>query len=358
MKTRLIVALTALWWLIAASAAAQPLVRVTIRQKPPLLVGEQVQIDVQLYVPNFFMSAPKFPTTLEIAGALVTMPDDSGVNLNDTINGQSYAGIQKTYVFVAQAAGRYTLPPEPITFRYAVQPGQPADGSVRLPATVIEIVTPKGAGPPVQGQPAALVTTVAIRQTLDRDPSTLSVGDALTRTLVITAAHTQAMFIPPPRFTAPDGVRVYEKDPILSDEREDRVGLVAGRRTDRAIYTFDRPGAYVLPAIEISWFDTASNQQRISRAPEIAVTVRGNSAAVSQGIAPEPEPSPPPASNPVLPFRRIAEFIAVIAAFAVAVAVLWRPAVRAVPRVKAAGVRLLAAIRRDRATHLPPLNPV
>jgi hypothetical protein len=36
------------------------------------------------------------------------------------------------------------------------------------------------------------------------------------------------MFVPPPTLAAPDGVGVYRKDPVLSDERQDRVGLVPG----------------------------------------------------------------------------------------------------------------------------------
>jgi hypothetical protein len=351
-RTTLAIAFT---FLAGSTAAAQPVVRVAIRQKPPFLVGQQVQIDVQVYAPNFFMSAPTFPVTLDVPGAIVTMPDDSGVNLNETIGGVSYAGIQKTYLFVAQAAGRYTLPPAQIAFRYAIEPGKPADASVRLPPTIIDIALPKGAAPPADGGPGMLVTTVTVAQTLDRDAATLAVGDALTRTIVTTAAHTQAMFIPPPAFAAPDGVRVYPKDPVLSDQREDRVGLVAGRRTDRVVYTFDRPGTYVLPPIEVSWLDAGANRQRTSRAPEIAVTVRGGGA--SQGIAPELEPVSP-AAEPTVPYRQVAEWFALAIALFVAGFVLRRPAVGSIPIVVALVRRAWAALRRDRATHLPPLNPV
>src|SRR5262245_29359502 len=99
--------------LAASIAEAQPVVRVNVRPAGQHLVGQQVQIDVQVFVPNFFMSAPQFPT-LDVPGAVVTMPDDTGLNLSESIKGESYAGIQKTYVFVAQAAGTYTLPPAEI----------------------------------------------------------------------------------------------------------------------------------------------------------------------------------------------------------------------------------------------------
>lgn len=354
MKLGLVLCGAAVGVLVAVTASAQPIVRVSVRDKPPLLTGQQVHLDVQVLVPTFFMSAPQFPA-LDVPGAVITMPDDSGINLNETINGVGYAGIQKTYVFVAQAAGRYTLPPAAIPFRYALEPGKPTDASVRLPPTVIDIVLPKGAAPPADGQPASLVTTVSMSQTLDHEPATLHVGDALTRTVVTTAAHTQAMFIPPPAFTAPDGVRLYEKDPVLKDETADRVGLVAGHRTDRVVYTFERPGTFVLPAIDMVWFDANANRQRTTSAPEITVTVQGSTAL--QGIAPEAAPVAP-APEPGVDYRRIAKLAALAVVLLVAVLMLWRPLVRAIRRVPVLGARTWAAIRRDRATHLPPLNPL
>jgi len=62
-------------------------VRVNVATRPPLIVGQQIQIDVQVLVPNFFMGSPKFPV-LDVRGAVVTLTDDA-VNLNDTIRGQS-----------------------------------------------------------------------------------------------------------------------------------------------------------------------------------------------------------------------------------------------------------------------------
>jgi hypothetical protein len=338
--------------LTASVAAAQPIVRVVVRPAGLHLVGQQVQIDVQVLVPNFFMSAPSFPP-IDMPGAVVTMPDDSGVNLNDTIKGESYAGVQKTYLFVAQAAGKYTLPPAPIAFTYAREPGKPADASVTLPPTVIEVDWPAGKAPPADGA-STLVAAITIEQTLDRDPGTLLVGDALTRTIVTTAERTQAMFIQPPAFPAPDGVGVYRKDPVLQDERTDRVGLVAGHRTDRAVYTFDTPGSYVLPAFELPWFDARNNRQQIARAEAVQVTVAAAPAPAS-AIAPEP----PPAPVTTEPESRFNITLVIVGAGAVLL-LAWavrRVVVRALQFVLGLCALAWAAVRRDRARHLPPLNP-
>jgi hypothetical protein len=351
MNTRHILPLAALLMLLASLADAQPIVRVNVRPAGRHLVGQQVHIDVQVLVPNFFMSAPQFPT-IDISGAVVTMPDESGVNLNDTIKGESYAGLQKTYVFVAQTAGTYTLPPAAITFRYALEPGKPTEARVTLPPTVIEVVWPAGASAPSDGS-SALASRITIDQTLDHDPTTLHVGDALTRTVVATAARTQAMFIPPPEFTAPDGVRIYRKDPVLEDEQRDRVGLVAGHRTDRVVYTFDKPGTYALPALEVPWFNAQSNRQESARADAINVTVAA--ASTSASIAPEPPPVPASA-EPTSRYRLLILALTTV----VALGPIWalrRLALRGIQRLFALCALGWAALRRDRARHLPPLNP-
>ena len=159
------------------------------------------------------------------------------------------------------------------------------------------------------------------------------------------------MFIPPPDFTAPDSVRVYRKDPTLNDERQDRIGLVAGHRVDRVVYTFDRPGRFVLPAFDVAWFDIAAGKQQLARAEAVSVTV-ADVAVTSTAIAPEPPPTPELAPPPDR--RRLIALIALLA-----VIVLWsmrhaaRRGLGALSGVVALGWREL---RRDRARHLPPLN--
>ena len=348
-----LVALVLLAVLAASIAEAQPVVRVNVRPGGRHLVGQQVQIDVQILVPNFFMSAPQFPV-IDIPGAVVTMPDESGTNLNATIKGESYAGLQKTYVFVAQAAGKYTLPPAAITFRYALEPGKPTDASVTLPPTVIEIEWPAGAAPPANGG-GTITTRLTIDQQLDRDPTMLHVGEALTRTIVTSAPRTQAMFIPPPEFSAPDGVRVYRKDPLLADEQKDRVGLLAGHRTDRVVYTFDKPGTYVLPAIDLPWFNVQANKEEAAHADAVNVTVA--EAVAATAIAPEPPP-PPTAEEPANRYKLpILASLAIAAVLAIAWA-LRRVALRGLQRLLALCALGWAELRRDRARHLPPLNPV
>lgn len=283
--------LAILLFLVAVTGlkAAEPLLRVEILTQPPIVPGQQVQIQVDVLVPNFFLSPPKFPL-FDLPNAVVTLPDERAVNLTETINGESYAGVRRNYVVTPQTAGDFTLPPAAIPFTFAAVPGQPGtQGSVTLPPRTFTV-----AGAPAGGGAAA--QKVTITQDLDRDPKTLKAGDTLVRTITVTAEGMQAMMIPVPDFTAPEGVSLYPHDPVLTDTLDQAQGTIGGTRVDRVTYGFETAGSYKLPAIEIGWYDPKTQKNEVAQAPEIAVTVAA-AAGFTPAIKPpeivEPEPREP-----------------------------------------------------------------
>lgn len=282
-------ALLALTLPAVARGADAPQVRVRFEQTGPVYVGQSLRLDVTVLVPNFFMSSPQFPL-FDLPGAVVTMPGEGAVNVNETINGITYAGIQRAYVIVPQREGTFVLPPARITFKYAAVPGQPSPGSVTLPPEKFEARLPAGAK---TAQGALPVARITVQQKVEGLANPLHVGDAITRTVEIFADHTQSMMIPPPTFDAPPGVRVYRKDPQLTDVKDEMGQFLGGRRVDVATYLFERPGSYSLPEIAVRWFDPRSNRSQITRAPEIQVSVAGSPQA-KDAIAPEPPPQAAP----------------------------------------------------------------
>jgi hypothetical protein len=301
-----------------APAAAQPRVRVEIDAKDPILVGQQVRVNVTVLAPNFFLSSPQFPT-FDIAGAVVTLLDENALNTTETIDGDTYAGIRRSYAITPRRAGTFTLPPVRITFRYAAEPGKPGvDGAVTLPPQPFTARLAEGA----QATGAsALVAKVVVTQTLDGDPTTMKVGGALTRTVETFATNTQAMMIPPPTFQAPAGVRLYARDPVLADVTTDRGAFTGGRRVDQVTYVFEEPGAYTLPAIDVGWFDADSGKPQIATAPAINVSVA--SAPVSGSDMAPPVPPSDVAAEPAMHALWQRAFLWSLGGIAVALAGLW-----------------------------------
>ena len=66
--------------------AAEPVVRVDILTPAPIVAGQQVQVQVDVLVPNFFLSPLQFPI-FDLPNAIVTLPDVRALNLVETIDG-------------------------------------------------------------------------------------------------------------------------------------------------------------------------------------------------------------------------------------------------------------------------------
>lgn len=280
MRTALLLLLLALP--AAVWAADEPQVRVELEQTGPIYVGQSLRLNVTVLVPNYFLSSPQFPL-FDLPGAVVTMPGGGSANLNEKIDGVTYAGIKRTYLIVPQQAGTLILPPAEISFQYAAVPGQSSPGSVKLPPEKIDVLLPPGAK---TAQGSIAVVPMTIKQQVEGLAKPMHVGDAMTRTIEIDADHTQSMMIPPPSFTAPTGVRIDRKDPQLTDLTGDQGQFEGGRRIDVVTYRFEQPGSYTLPKVSVSWFDPGTQKTQQAEAPEIQVTVVA-AAAPKAAIAPQ-----------------------------------------------------------------------
>ena len=264
--------------------AAGPSVRVRVVGPQPVVAGQSVQVEVTVLAPNFFLSAPAFPV-LQIPGAVVTMPDDRGINSTETIDGASFAGIRKTYVVTPQGAGDFALPPIEFRFTHAGNDGKPQTATVTLPPTTIHASGQAGkSGQGTQDTVALPAGALQVTQQFDKpidEDSKLRAGDALVRTITIVAPGTPAMMIAPPAPPAlqpPRGVRQFRADPVLQDDAS------GGRRIETITYVFEDSGRHTLPAVPVSWYDAATGRRAASTAP--AVTVNVARAAPGLGLSP------------------------------------------------------------------------
>jgi hypothetical protein len=268
---------------VAAAMAAEPLARARLRQQGTIYVGQQVLVDVDVLVPNYFMQPPQFPE-IELPDAIVTLQDEQAFNFSETIDGTSYSGIRRSYAITPQREGEFTLPAAEIAFGYAAVPGKTTQGKTALPQLRL-IVDPFPAT--AAGKTGMVASKVTVMQELHPDPQGLKAGDTLLRTITIQAEGLQAMMIPPPDFSAVEGVRIYRSAPVLSDERARTGSSTAGIRKDVVQYLFDSPGQYELPAVELAWFNPATGATETASASLVMVTV-AKAPPFATGLAPPP----------------------------------------------------------------------
>lgn len=159
-------ALLVLFWHHTAFAA-DPFVEATVATKGTLVAGQQIQIDIDVFVPNYFTAPPQFPA-VDLPNAIVTLSDGRAQNLNVVKDGAQYSGIRRTYLVIPQLAGDYTLPTADIEFGYAAVPGQSVTAKVSLPPARFHVNEVPGSG---NAGPILVATSLELSQTLTATPA-------------------------------------------------------------------------------------------------------------------------------------------------------------------------------------------
>ncbi|EJJ27555.1 BatD family protein [Rhizobium sp. CF142] len=268
-----------LFWLLASGSAlaAEPFARAAVEGGDEIVPGQQVRLTVDVFVPEFFTSPPQFPL-FAVPNAMVTLPEERSFNLTQIIDGVQYSGIRRSYAIVPEASGPYTLPDVPIELGYTVD-GKPTKATVTMPGISFTV-----GGNALPNEPVFATHGLTIEQSFDRDPAKLKAGDALSRTIIITALDTQAMMIPPVKPGSASGLQQYVKPPKIEDGIEIN-RETAGRRTETIIYTATTAGTFDIPTVSYPWFDVDGKTQKTATLPDVKVTV--GAAAAKEAIAPQ-----------------------------------------------------------------------
>lgn len=273
---RPIVALLAVM-IASPTLAAEPFARASVADGH-FVPGEQVFVTIDVFVPDFFTSPPQFPL-FDIPNALVTLPDERAQNLTQTIDGVQYSGIRRRYAIVPESPGEFGVPPISVAFGYS-SAGRTIKGAVNTSPLEFSV-----------GHAAAGASFVAsgltVTQSFDRDPATLHTGDAIVRTIVVTASGTQALLLPPVDVGQASGLQQYVK--LAKVEDGVSVGRdVVSRRTEAITYVAPTEGHFTLPAVSYRWLDIDHQTLADASLPAMAVAVAPG--AAKAGILPRLEP--------------------------------------------------------------------
>ncbi len=274
--------------------AAQPnvFIRYTVENEKPY-VGQQIPLSVKLYS---FIQTP-------LLDGSVTPPQADGITAEqwgdinrsrETVNGRTYDVLEYKFLLFAQKSGRLVL--SPVRFRGTISDPESRNerddlfgfgGSdlfsglfgqknvaVQSSAVVLD-VQPKPDGIMTDGfwLPAA---DVAVSEDVSPAKQTISLGEAVTRTVTVMAVGVRDNQLPDLLF--PDGSD-YKQYPGKTDSKNlfDRDGIV-GVKTRQIVFMPTKIGQIVLPEMEIPWFDIATRQVKKAILPARTITVTGTDA--------------------------------------------------------------------------------
>jgi hypothetical protein len=254
------------------ASAPEPVLHVTL-DPPRVVVGQRTTLGVEVLAPNYMTAPPELPG-FQIRNA-VTRPLQS-VNISEQEDGNAYAGVRFEFAIYPQEPGSYAVADQKVRIRYATEPPSTREIEMPLPRVSFEAFIP---GAAAGLRPFLAATGLTIAQTVQRSSDQLKSGDAVTRTVVIQADDVPALLLPPQKFAAVDGLALYPAQPSLEDKTIGRTDALSSTRVDSATYMLERPGDYLLPAIDVRWWNLGSGRIETAHLDAVALNVAAGPAA-------------------------------------------------------------------------------
>lgn len=288
-----------------------PLARARIEAAGPAWVGQAVPITIEVIVPTWFKGAPRFPD-LDAPNAVILSPEGA-VNFVVQWDNKTFSGQGKRYLVFPQAKGTLTVPSAKIEVAYALPDGKSSPPTMLTsPPLRIEARMPPGAE---KGKYFLTTDSFQVSQSLSRKIDNLHVGDVITRTVTMTAENTVGISIPPLKFEAPQGLKLYPGSPKVTETAER--GTIEATRTESTTYVPEKEGHYTLPEITILWWNPRTKTMNKASLPRIALTVQAGSIFKTEQFAssqadnePTKKVGPPLRSRA---FRGVQWFLALLA---------------------------------------------
>jgi len=209
------------------------------------------------------------------------------------INGRRYEVFEKRYAIFPQNVGQLTIEPAVLDAQYIE-----AMRTIRTKRLVSDkIVIDIKPVPPIVKQknlqywlPAS---DVKLEEKWSGGTDNLQIGEPLTRTVTLTATGLLSSALPDLSVKFPvKGLKHYPDQPAL-DNRVTDSGFV-GKRQEKIAYIPSQPGKVKLPAIEIYWWDTKSNQIQKATLPSRDIVIAGGGNQLSEDdVSAQQTQSPP-----------------------------------------------------------------
>jgi hypothetical protein len=192
--------------------------------------------------------------------------------------GRSYQVVQRRYALFARSPGEMLIPT--LTFAGVVDDGVSSPSDVgRLFGRGKRVSVSAGErriavrGPPAAagGGPWLPAATVELGEQWSHDPLALVAGEAVTRTITLSAVGLRGEQLPKLALEEVAGAVSYPDRPTVHTTRDDR--WVRGRLSQRVVMMPEGPGELELPAVRVQWWDTAADSVRDAIIPARTVRV-------------------------------------------------------------------------------------
>ena len=239
-----------------------------------IAVHEQVTLNIEVMTDTWFTKGTKVHR-LEVDNAVVLPMSSFAVNSTERVDGKVYSKQLWEIVLYPLQSGEYQIPP--VALEIGVKQGSNnIDGVVMTKALSFNAHKPSANMTSDQkwltGTEANLKekwTFVSQNESSRGLEEQLSVGDAITREITLSAHDTISALLPEIT-TLPDTLTsqflVYPESTQYRDDEQR--GVRQAQRLERVTYIVNNAGRVTLPAVSVFWWDSEFQQQRNLVLPE------------------------------------------------------------------------------------------
>lgn len=272
----------------------------------------QVTVDnAQPYIQQQVIYTLKLYRKVDISQASLTEPELQSAmieklgedkNYNTQYQGENYVVTERKYAIFPQKSGVITISPVTLTARVIIANQRRRNSFFNQQSARTKRVTSEAVTLEVQAKPADVkghwlpAQQIYLQEKWPDNLVQVTVGEPYTRTISLFVKGATVSALPELYGkNMPANLKAYPDQPVLKEEAR-KTGMVALREEKIALIP-GQAGTYILPAIEIPWWSTKTQQTELARIPERTITAIAAATSTDKQITPTLTPTPLPTAQ-------------------------------------------------------------
>lgn len=235
-------------------AAGKLQIKTWIEPDADIIARQQLKLQIEVATDKSFSGGTRIGH-IEVKDAIVLQREDFALNSIREAGDTTWTVQQWTLVVYPQRNGEFEIPRVPLTLSILGEDFKPITGQAKTQPLTFTV-----------GQPAALLDQPAwvatsrfeVEEAFDKSLEDLKPGDALQRTIRISADNLPAMMLPPVLTDGVPGIAAYAKPAQLSDKVNR--GDYLAERSQKITYVIEKSGDYQLPEQRFFWWNLESEE--------------------------------------------------------------------------------------------------
>lgn len=238
-----------------------------------LVKGQQILLQVEVSTSQKWQG-PLDIEHIEMEGAIILQRENFALHSSRNEKGKNWLVQLWSLVIYPQRAGEFILPNFFVNVGVVDAEGYVSRGAAHAKGLSFKVDENTAVAADIEWIATPELT---VTDDFDKSLEALSPGDALLRTVVISAQDLPAMMLPKMQLSDIEGLALYSQ-PVELVDKANR-GDYQGIRTERLTYVIQASGELIIPEQVFYWWDTNTNRLKEVRLAEYRLAVERASLA-------------------------------------------------------------------------------